>query len=153
MVVSALADAAGSARFEQGLDSVEQLHRHQRLARTGVFDTHPHDDAHVELVVEHFGQPRHAERHCSSVAGASVRQPVVGHLVAQALQRVVAGGIQLEVSADQRRSLGIGNDVRDRESKDGFAHVDVAQRRIVREATHLGLLPLAFRTSAARLAE
>jgi hypothetical protein len=71
---------------------------------------------------------------------APIAKAAVGHLVGQALDGPLPGGVQLEGSSDERAAFGVGNDVGDLTAADRFADVEVAEGCLVGVAAELGLL-------------
>ncbi|MDA8379477.1 MAG: hypothetical protein M0020_01380 [Actinomycetota bacterium] len=71
---------------------------------------------------------------------AAVAKPTVGHLVGQAFDRPLPGGVQLEGGPYQRGALGVWDDVRHLAAADRLADVEIAERGLVGVAAELGLL-------------
>jgi hypothetical protein len=64
--------------------------------------------------------------------------------VCELLAAGVADRVQIEAFKDERGAFGVLDDGGDAVAVDGFAAVEVAQRRPARPAAHLGFLALAL---------
>jgi len=112
VVLPALARAAHGPGGEQLLHLVEGAPLDERLVAAFVLDPVPFHDPDVSPVSEKAGQPGDGDRLGRVVAAAApIAKAAVGHLVGQALDGPLSGGVQLEGSFDERSALGIGDDV------------------------------------------
>ncbi len=91
------------------------------------------------------GEPRNGDRFGRVVAGsAPVAKAAVGHLMRQALDGPLPGGVQIESNFDERGAFGVRDDVGHLAPTDRFADIEVAEGSLVRVAAELGFLPHAL---------
>ena len=106
-----------------------------------VLDPVPFHDPDVGPMREEAGQPGDGDRLGRVVAAAApVAKAAVGHLVGQALDGPLPGGVQIEGSFDERGAFGVRDDVGHLAPTDRFADVEVAEGCLVRVAAELGFL-------------
>ena len=105
-----------------------------------VFDPGVADDANVVGVLEHRSELAARDRLLGFLRGRPGSQAALGQGGEQGVERVGAGAVGGEGPADVRRPVGIDFDGADFPSVDQLAHVQVADGRPGRRASHLRLL-------------
>jgi len=100
----------------------------ERLVAALVLDPVPLHDPDVSAVGEEAGETRHGDRLRGVVAvSPPVAKAPVGHLMSEALDGPLPGGVQLEGGPHQRGPFGVGDDVGHLAVADGLPNVQIAE--------------------------
>ncbi len=140
VVVPPLARAAHGTGGEQLLDLVEGGPVDERLMAPLVGDAVPLDDADICTMGEQVRHARHGERPGRvAIVAPPVAKPSVRHLLGQALDGPLSGGVQFEGGPHERGALGVADDVGHLAPADRLADVQVPEGRLVGVAAELRL--------------